>query len=75
MIDMVMDQRSFGFADGFLDGMKLLSEIEARPAFIEHLDDTTEVTFGPLKSLDDIWVGVMRVVVCHAGCYIPPGGI
>ena len=75
MIDMVVDQRSFGLADGFFDGVKLLGEIEARPAFIEHLDDTTEVTFGPLESLDDILVGVMRVVVCHAGCYIPPGGI
>ena len=75
VIHMIVDQRSLGFADGFFDGVKLLGKIEARPAFIEHLDDATEVTFSPLQPFDDVWMGVMRVVVCHDEYDIPPGGI
>jgi hypothetical protein len=75
MIDVVVNQRSLGFADGLFDGVKLLGEVEARPAFPEHLDDAAEVTLGPLQPFDDIRVGVMNVIVCHGAQGIPPGGI
>ena len=61
MIDVIVDQRSFGFPDGFFDGMKLLGQIDARSALTEHLDDAAQMAFGPLQSLDDIRVRIMRV--------------
>ena len=74
MIDMVVDQRSLGFADGFFDGVKLLGEIEARAAFFEHPDDAAEMAFRTLQPFDDIRVGVMNVIVCHGRKPFPPGG-
>jgi hypothetical protein len=71
----IMDQRALCFADGFLDGVELLSKIEAGASFIEHLDDATEMAFGPLQPLDDFRMGFVNVVACHVPKGIPPGGI
>jgi hypothetical protein len=61
MIDMVVNQRSLGFADGFFDGMKLLGEVQAGAPFIEHRDDAAQMAFSPLQPFHNIRVGVMGV--------------
>jgi hypothetical protein len=75
MIDMIVNQRPLGFANGLLDRMKLLGKIEARPSFAEHLNHPAEVTLGPLQPFDDFRMGLMYVIVRHIGKPILPGGI
>ncbi len=65
MVDVVVDQCALRLADGLLDGMKLLSQIQARPAFVEHVDDTTEVTLGAPEPPDDIGMSFVNVNFCH----------
>lgn len=48
--------------------MQLLGEVEAWLAILEHRNDRSQMTFGPLEALDDI--GVTNVP--HAGGPIPP---
>jgi hypothetical protein len=74
VVDVIMDQRALRLADGFFDGMKLLGEIKAAPSFIEHLDDSAEMTFGPLQPLDDFRVGFVDVLMYHVKKLSPPGG-
>ncbi len=74
MIDVVVNQRPLGFADGLLDRMKLLGEIETRSSLIKHLDHTAKMTFGPPQPFDDIRVSFVNVVVCHTQNISPLGG-
>jgi hypothetical protein len=72
MIDMVVDQGPLGLTDRLFDGMKLLGQIQTRPALREHLDHPTKVTLGSLQSLNDIRMGF--VDVCHPRIVSPLGG-
>jgi hypothetical protein len=72
MIDMVVDQRLLGFPNGLFHGVKLLSNIEARPALPDHRNDPTEMSLGPFQPLHDVRVGLMNVPVLHALSYPPP---
>src|SRR5258707_9056772 len=72
---MIVDQAPLRLADGFLDGVKLLGEIEAGAIFVEHGDDAPDVTLGPLEPLDDVGMAVMMTVCClHGVIDYPPGG-
>jgi hypothetical protein len=53
MVDMVMDQLPLGLPYGLFDGVKLLGEFKACPAFGEHHDDLPDMPFGALEPLDD----------------------
>lgn len=61
MIDVVVNQRSLGFTDGLFDRVKLLGEVEAGAAFIEHRNDAPQMAFSPFQPFDDIRVGFMGV--------------
>ena len=74
MIDVIVDQRSLGFSDRFLDGVKLLGQIETRAALTEHLDDPAEMSFGATKPLDDIRMRFVDVIFCHLANLSSLGG-
>lgn len=59
VLDMIVDQGPFGCGDGPLDGVELLSHIQARAAGFHHADDVSQMTFGALQALDDVRVGPM----------------
>jgi len=58
---MVLDQRPLGLTDCLLDRMKLLGDIEAGSAGLDHFDDALEVPIGALQPLDDLGVGFVDV--------------
>ena len=62
MVNVIVDQRALGFANGFFNGMKLLGEIKAGAPFIEHRDDPAQMALGPLQPLDDIRMGFVRML-------------
>lgn len=49
--------------------MKLLSQVETGPAFVEHLDDATKVALGSLQAFDYFPMGFVKMSVCHATRY------
>ncbi|MGF6169460.1 hypothetical protein M2426_003060 [Pseudomonas moraviensis] len=53
MIDVILDECSFGLADRFLNRMKLLSDIHALTPFFDHGDDAAQMTVRSLEALDD----------------------
>jgi hypothetical protein len=65
MVEMVTDQRLLGCADGFFNGMKLLSDIRTRAARLDHIDDAAQMSVGPLQPFDDRGVALVAV---FAGC-------
>jgi hypothetical protein len=66
MIDVIVNQSPLGLADGLFDSMKLLGEIEAGASFAEHFDHPAEMTVSPLQPLDDIRMGFVKIIMCHA---------
>jgi hypothetical protein len=68
MLDMVVDQLALGVADGALDRMELLGQVNARACFLEHLKDRREVAVRPFQASDNLRMGT----VFHAISY--PGG-
>jgi hypothetical protein len=52
-----VDECFFGRADGFLDGMELLRNVEAGLLSLDHADDRPKVAFGTLQTLDDFGMG------------------
>jgi MFS family permease len=72
MVEMVLDQGFLRLTYGFLHGMKLLCKIKAGPACFDHVDHTSEMSFGAPKSLGDIRVGLMQMFFGHRISY-PPG--
>jgi hypothetical protein len=54
MIQMVMDQRLFRFPNSALHGVKLLGEIKAGSAILDHADDLVQMALGPAQALDDL---------------------
>ena len=65
MIDMIVNQRSFGFADSLLHSMKLLREIKAGPPLTEHFDHPTQMSLRTPQSLDDFGVCFVNVIARH----------
>src|SRR5215211_3561689 len=54
MIDVVMNQRFFSFAEGFFDGVQLLGNIDTWTSLLDHRNDPPEVPLRPLQALHDI---------------------
>ena len=74
MINMVMNQRSFGLADGLLDGVQLLGEVDTRAPLIKHLDYAAKMTLSSSQSFDDFGVGFVKMILCHSQNISPRGG-
>ena len=74
MIDVVVDQGSLSLADSLLDRMKLLGKIEARSPFLKHRNHAAEMALGPFQPFDNVGMGFMNVIVCHANIISPWGG-
>ncbi|MNE93946.1 hypothetical protein D3C80_1918560 [compost metagenome] len=69
MIDVVLDQRTLGLADGFFHGMQLLSDVDAGPTVFDHADDAAQVPLSTLQPFDDIAMTLVLVavfVIAHA---------
>jgi len=49
-----VDQRLLGLHNNLFDRMQLLGNVEARPLYFDHVDDTAEVTFCAAQALDDL---------------------
>ena len=62
MLDVIVDQFALGVADGLLDRVQLLSQVEAAAVFFQHGHDAAQVAVHPLQPLDDLG---MRRVFCH----------
>ena len=65
VIDMVVDEPPLRFVDRLLDGMQLLSKLEAAPTFSEHRYDASHVALSTLEALDDVWMRLMDMCACH----------
>jgi hypothetical protein len=59
----IVDQRLLGLANGLIDRMKSLSPIEARPTFLNHGDDATQVALGTSQPLDDLRVALSKPIL------------
>ena len=53
VLDVVADQLALGVADRVVDGVELLREVEAGPAFLEHGDDRGEMAVSAPEARDD----------------------
>lgn len=57
---MIVDQSVFRLANCGLDGVKLLGEFDARPAFLDPCNNRTKVAVRALQAGDDIGVTGVR---------------
>src|SRR5438105_7863709 len=48
LIDVIVDQCFLGLANGLLNSVKLLGNIETRPSFLDHRNNQTQVSLRPL---------------------------
>ena len=67
VIDVVVDQGLLGRSHSLFDRMKLLSQIQARPARLDHDDRLAQMSLGALQPIDDFrmgFVGDMRLDRC-----------
>ncbi len=62
MIDVIVDQRFLGGDDRLFDRVKLLSNVDARPAALDHLDNAAQMTARPIEPLDDRGMAVVAVI-------------
>lgn len=60
MLDMIVNQLLLGLRQGCLDGMKLLRQIEARLAALNHGDDFAKMTFRAFETENDAGVRAMH---------------
>jgi hypothetical protein len=74
VVDMVVNQPPLRFVDRLLDGMQLLSKLEAAPAFSEHRYDASHVALSTLEALDDVWMRLMDMCGCHVSRISYGGG-
>lgn len=75
VVQMVVDQGAFGVGHRLLDGVQLLSDIDAGLAVLNHGDDRTQMPFGAFQPGDHSGVACVAVWFCHIQSIIPPGGI
>jgi hypothetical protein len=60
MIHMVVDEFAFRVSDGGFDRMELLRKVKAGTPGFHHGDQGTQMPFGPLEPLYDVWMTFMR---------------
>lgn len=56
MVDVIMDEFALGIADSMLDGMQLLSELDARSLLLQHGNDGAQMPLGTLQTFNDVGV-------------------
>lgn len=61
MIKMILDQGLFRLANGFLDRLQLLGNIEATATVFDHVDYAAQMPFGPFQPFDDVRMGAVEV--------------
>ncbi len=71
---MIPDQCLLGLSDRLLDRVKLLGDVEAAAAALDHLDDAAQMAVGPLEALDDFGMGLMLMWLFHPIILSPRGG-
>ncbi len=71
IVEMVLNQGFLGLTDGFLDGVKLLRDVETRAAVTDHSDNAAQMPFGAFEALDDFGMGFVTVLSGH-GSYLSP---
>ena len=69
MLNVIVDQLTLGLANGAFDRVKLLSQIDTSTLFIEHGQDSREMSLRLLEAGDDFGV---RCVFHNSMTY--PGG-
>ncbi len=81
VIDVIVDQRGLRALERADHRVKLLRDVDAFAAGLDHRDDVPDVTLGALQPVDDRLVGAvagwgLRLAswVGHAGSLSPPGG-
>lgn len=61
MIHVIMDQGTLGINYGIFNGVKLLSNLEARLACLDHLDHGPQMPVGAFQPGNQGGVGCMQV--------------
>jgi hypothetical protein len=75
VIDVVMHKSLLGLGDRFLYRMKLLSNVEARLAFLDHVDHGSEMALNSIQTLNDVGMALMYLGrVRHFLVSYPIGG-
>jgi hypothetical protein len=65
VVDVVVDQHLLRRADRLFDGLKLLRDVEAGAAALDHGDDVLEMPSRPLQPLNDLGIGLMTCALGH----------
>src|SRR6266568_8757931 len=73
VIDVIVNQRLLAPPDGFLNGVELLSQIEARSALLDHGNDAPQMALRAPQPLHDLRVALVNESI-HAGIISPRMG-
>jgi hypothetical protein len=65
VVEMVMNERLLGLANGAFNRVKLLREFQTGAALFDHPDGAVQVSFGTAQTPDDVGMGLMKLI-CHA---------
>ncbi len=71
VIDVIVNQRLFGLPDGFLNGVELLSQIEARSALLDHGNDAPQMALRASQPLHDLRVALVNESILHPNIVSP----
>ena len=72
VIDVIVNQRLFCLPDGLLDGVELLSQVEARSPLLDHGNDAPQMPLRPSQPLRDLRVALVNDSILHSGSIISP---
>jgi len=73
VIDVIMNQRFFCLPNGLLNGVELLSQVEARSTFLDHGNDAPQMALRAPQPLHDLRVTPVNDSI-HAGIISPRMG-
>ncbi len=65
VIDVIVNQRFFCLPDGLLNGVQLLSQVEARPSLLDHGNDAPQVALRASQTLYDLRVALVKETLFH----------
>lgn len=75
MVNVIMDQCTFGIHYSLLNRVELLRDIKTGLARFEHLDHSAQMAIGTFQPGDQGGVGCMKMGLCHMKEAIPLGWI
>ena len=61
VVDMVLDERALGLADGLFNRMQLLGNVYTFPPVLDHGNDAAQMTVCTLQALDDRLMALVRM--------------